>query len=97
VLDPKQAVIDLGKADGIAEKDEFSVFERGEDIVHPVTGKIIKGEKRLVTEFKVVSVSEATAIVKLSGANVSIKPGMALESKPKKRGFFEALNDIVMK
>ena len=97
VLDAKQAMIDLGKADGVAEKDEFAVFERGEDIIHPVTGKVIKGEKKLITEFKVVSVNDDSAIVKITGSSVALKPGMALESKPKKRGFFEALNDIVMK
>jgi hypothetical protein len=97
IIDDKQALIDLGKKDGIAEKDELVVFDRAEDIVHPVTGKIIKGEKRPITEFKVVSVDEETAIVKLSGAKVPLKPGMALESKPKKRGFLEALNDTLLK
>jgi len=97
VLDPKSAMIDLGKLDGIGEKDEFLVYERGEDVVHPVTGKVIKGEKKLITEFKVVSVAEDSAIVKISGSSTTIKPGMVLESKPKKRSFFEALNDTVMK
>jgi TolB-like protein len=97
VLTSDRAVIDLGKNDGVNEKDEFLVFMRGEDIVHPVTGKIIKGEKTLVTEFRVVSVAEDSAIVKVTGANVPLKPGMALESKPKKRGFFEALNDTILK
>jgi hypothetical protein len=90
-------VIDLGKNDGLNEKDEFLVFTRGEDIVHPVTGRIIKGEKTLVTEFKVVSVAEDSAIVKVTGSDVTLVAGMALESKPKKRGFFEALNDTLLK
>ena len=97
VLDEKQAMIDLGKADGVGEGDEFLVFERGEDIIHPVSGKVIKGEKKLITEFKVLRVADDSATVKISGTKIALKPGMALESKPKKRGFFEALNDTIMK
>lgn len=97
VLDEKQAMIDLGKAEGVAEGDQFLVFERGADIIHPVSGKVIKGAKKEITEFKVVKVEDDSSTVRISGSKVPIKPGMALESKPKKRGFFEALNDTVMK
>lgn len=97
VIDEKQAMIDLGQNQGVNSSDEFIVFERGEDIVHPVTGKVIKGEKKVITEFKVQSVQEDSATVKITGAKVAIKPGMALESKPKKRGFWEAVNDTLLK
>lgn len=97
VIDEKQAMIDLGQNEGVNASDEFIVFERGEDIIHPVTGKVIKGEKKVITEFKVQSVQEDSATVKITGARVAIKPGMALESKPKKRGFWEAVNDTLLK
>jgi hypothetical protein len=97
VLDDKRALIDLGKADGVNAADEFVVFERGEDIIHPVTGKVIKGAKKELTEFKVIQVEDDSAIVRVTGPKIAMKPGMALESKPKKRGFFEALNDTLLK
>lgn len=97
VLDEKQAMIDLGKGEGVGVSDEFTVFERGEDIIHPVSGKVIKGAKKEITEFKVIKVEEDSAIVKITGPKFPLKPGMALESKPKKRGFFEALNDTILK
>ena len=81
----------------VGESDEFVVFERGSDIVHPVSGKVIKGAKKEITEFKVVKVEDDSATVRITGPKVALKPGMALESKPKKRGFFEALNDTIMK
>jgi hypothetical protein len=95
VMDEKKAMIDIGKQDGLNVDDILNVIQRGEDIVHPVTGKVIKGEKRIVTQFKVISVDDESAIVKISGDMVPIKPGMALESAPKKKGFFESVNDFM--
>jgi hypothetical protein len=91
--DGREAVIDLGKKDGVAVGDKFHVVERGPDIVHPVTGKVIKGQKKHLTELKVLSVDEETAKVKISGDKVPLKVGLVLESAPKKAGFWEKLSE----
>lgn len=97
VLGPTEAIIDLGKKDGVAEGDKFLLVERGEDIVHPVTGKIIKGQKKVITELKVTSVDDETSTVKISGDKVTLKVGLVLESEPKKAGFWESLGDALKK
>lgn len=94
VLSEKEALIDIGSKNGITEDTEFSVFEYGEDIVHPITKKIIKGEKKLITEFKVKSVADETSIVKISGDDAKLKVGLMLESKPKSAGFAESLGNF---
>jgi len=97
VLSEKEAVIDLGKKDGVAEGDKFTLVERGEDIIHPVTGKVIKGAKRVLTELKVTSVDDETSTVKVTGSKVPLKVGLILESAPKKAGFWESLGDSLKK
>lgn len=97
VLNEKEALIDLGKKDGVAEGDSFFLMERGEDIVHPVTGKIIKGAKRVISELKVTAVDDETSTVRISGNKVPLKPGLILESAPKKAGFWESFHDSLKK
>lgn len=93
VSNEKEAVLDLGKKDGVSSGDIFVAFEQGADIVHPVTGKRIKGAKRQISEFKVVSASDETSIVKLIGDKIAMKPGIMLESKPRTGGLFESLRN----
>lgn len=90
----KEAMIDLGKKSGVQADDYFVIVERGQDIVHPVTGKIIPGKKTVLTELKVISVDDETSIVKISGAKVPLKVGQVIESKPKEAGFWEKLGDM---
>lgn len=97
VINDKEAIIDLGKKDGVADGDVFLLVERGEDIVHPVTGKVIKGQKRILTELKVTTVDDETSTVKVSGSKVPLKVGLILESVPKKAGFWESLGDSLKK
>jgi hypothetical protein len=97
VLGDKEAIIDLGKKDGVVEGDLFTLVERGEDIVHPVTHKVIKGQKRVLTELKVTSVDDETSTVKVTGNKVTLKVGLILESAPKKAGFWESLGDSMKK
>jgi len=97
LLGEKEAVIDLGSKDGVGKGDQFAVVQRGEDIVHPVTGRVIRGQKKIITELKVTSVDEETATVKITGDKVPLKLGLGLESIPKKAGIWESLKDNVMK
>lgn len=94
-LSDGEVVIDLGTKDGVAEGDEFNVIEYGEDIRHPVTKKIIKGEKKLINQIEVASVSEETSTAKITGTQAPIRVGSLIESKPKKAGFWESVNDII--
>lgn len=94
VLDGKEALIDLGAKDGISEGAEFTVVEYGEDLVHPVTGKVIKGEKKIITECEITRVSEETSVAKITGSEAPLRVGLMLESKPKKAGFWENFTDF---
>lgn len=94
ILSEKEALIDLGKKDGLTEDCEFDVFEYGEDIVHPVTKKVMKGEKKLITEFKVKTIAEETSIVKITGNLTPLKVGLMLESKPKEAGLTESFGNF---
>jgi len=90
----KEAMIDLGKKAGVQTGDFFVIVERGQDIVHPVTGRVIPGKKVVVTELKVTSVDDETSIVKINGSKVPMKIGQIIESKPKEAGFWEKLGDM---
>lgn len=97
VLSDREALIDLGKKDGVAPGDVFLLVERGPDIVHPVTGRIIKGKKTILTELKVSEVDDETSTVRVSGSKVPLKVGLTLESQPRKAGFWESLGDAIKK
>lgn len=94
VINEKEALIDLGRAAGVQKGDYFLVVQRGQDIVHPVTGKVIPGKKTVLTELKVTAVDDETSTVKIAGERIPLKVGTLIESKPKERGFWEALGDF---
>lgn len=94
VISEKESLIDLGTADGVVSGDKFSIIERGEDVIHPVTGKVLKGEKKVVATATVKTVDDNTSVVKISDSEKKVSIGMILESKPKKKGFMESLNDF---
>lgn len=94
VINEKEAMIDLGKKVGVQPGDYFVIVQRGQDIVHPVTGKVIPGKKTVLTELKVTSVDDETANVKISGSKIPLKVGQVIESKPKEAGFWEKFGDL---
>lgn len=93
-------VVDIGKSSGVSLKDEFFLYVDGEDIVHPVTGKVIKGEKKILAEGIVISLSDETSTIRAarSGSNYAsgiIEVGHTkIEAKPKKKGLWEAFKDL---
>jgi len=95
VISAQELVLDLGKNTGVTVNDEFVVFTEGEDIIHPVTKKIIKGEKLILSEGIIVSVSTDTSVMRISNLKGSPpQVGAKVQSKPKKKGFLESLEDL---
>ncbi|MEJ5999596.1 CsgG/HfaB family protein [Paucibacter soli] len=85
-----EALIDLGKSHGVKPGDMFVVYAQGEDIIHPVTGKRIKGERRIVNELKVTAVNDDDlSTAKVVGEKNVLQVGMPLESKKKNGGLSE--------
>lgn len=57
------------------------MLERGEDLVHPVTGALVKGELKTVGELAVDAPGEASSTVRILEAKGGLKPGMIVESR----------------
>lgn len=93
ILGEKEVLADIGKNDGITENTEFSVFEYGEDVVHPVTRKVMKGEKIYIMDAKVKSAAKDSAILTLSGEAKAVRVGFAIETKPVQAGIVESISD----
>lgn len=92
VMGPKEVMMDLGTNDGIKKEDPFVIVERGEDIIHPKTGAVIKGEKRVLAELEVIRVEPDKSFLKINkliDKTFVPKPGMDLESAPKEAGLGE--------
>lgn len=96
MISESEYMIDIGRSSGASVDDVFSIYIEGEDIVHPVTKDIIKGDKNVIAEATVTSVSEQSSTVKISQIKpIPIEIGVAkVEAKPKKKGFFEAIEDF---
>jgi hypothetical protein len=99
VVSPTEVILDLGKINGVAVDDSYAIYIEGEEIVHPVTGKVMKGEKTVIAEGTIASVASDVSTLKLTGSpTAKIQVGTAkVESKPKKAGFFESLKDFGLK
>ena len=89
----RTALIDADTIIYAAGRKVEKIVEWGEDIIHPVTGKIIKGEKTVLLELKVTRVDEETSEVKIVGSKVKLKVGQVLESVPKKASLWESLKN----
>jgi len=96
ILSETEAVLDLGRADGVAEGDRFLLGDPGP------AGRAGSGPRRpepgqVLPEMKVVAVEESTSIVKISGKPFPLRSGLLLESAPKKPGFWESIGDTLKK
>ncbi len=68
--------IDLVAKDGAAEKREFTVYEEGEELKHPVTGASLGRTEKTIATGVVSSVSDKFSTGSLvSGDTLGLKPG----------------------
>lgn len=93
----KEAMVDLGRKDGLSAGDKFQLVEYTPDAVHPVTGKVIKGAPRIIGEMKVVSVGPESCIMKASGLQGPLKAGQRVESLTRTAGAWETFMDKIIK
>jgi len=61
----KDIVIDLGTEAGLKNGDTLEIVQEGEQIIHPVTGKVLSAPMKVIGELKVVTASPQVSICKL--------------------------------
>jgi hypothetical protein len=82
LISSREALVDLGRRQGLEPGDRFNLAEQEPDVVHPVTGKRVQGERRILSELKVVEVGEESSLVQLTGPRVTLKPGQVVVRLP---------------
>ena len=63
-IDGKDIVVDLGSEAGLKEGDTLEVVQKGEQIIHPVTGEALDAPLKVIGELEVVSTSPQMSICK---------------------------------
>jgi hypothetical protein len=81
VISDQEVLIDLGKQQGLHAGDLFQAIEQGADVVHPVTGRLIPGERKVLGEFRVADVGMESSTLRLAGPRFPMKAGMLMERK----------------
>ena len=82
LLSDKEILADLGRVRGVGPGDVFLVLEAGEDAVHPVTGKRVPGERKVVGEMVVTDAGQESSTLRLISGRPRFRPGLLLERKP---------------
>ena len=78
VISDREALVDLGRKQRLEKGASFQLVEQGPDVVHPVTGKLIQGERRVLTELQVADVGEESSTLKVTGARATLKVGQTV-------------------
>ncbi|HKH49905.1 MAG TPA: CsgG/HfaB family protein [Thermoanaerobaculia bacterium] len=60
----KEVVIDLGSEAGLKKGDTLELVQEGEQIIHPVTGKVLSSPMKVIGELKVVTASPQVSTCK---------------------------------
>ena len=81
LLPDHEVLADLGLGQGVAVGDVFLAMETGPDVVHPVTGKLIAGERRVVGELTVADAGPESATLKAVSGRLELKVGTVLQRK----------------
>jgi len=78
VISEREALVDLGRAQRLEKGAAFQLVEQGPDVVHPVTGKRVQGERRVLTQLRVTDVGDESSILKVTGDRVTLKVGQTV-------------------
>ena len=76
----KEVVVDLGSEAGVKDGDTLEIVTEGEQIIHPVTGKVLSAPMKVVGELKVVSASPNLSTCKIK-SRVEVKPANIVRLK----------------
>jgi hypothetical protein len=90
----KRVYIDIGSNDGVAKKQRYLVYMPGRPIVHPTTGETMRGPDIEVGEIEITEVQATMSVAKIKKGKDNIRVGYRIVAKEKKRGLWEALDDI---
>lgn len=60
-----EVVVDLGSEAGLKKGDTLELLQEGEQIIHPVTGKVLSAPMRIIGELKVVTASPQVSTCKV--------------------------------
>lgn len=66
----KEIVVDLGSEAGLKDGDTLEIVQEGEQIIHPVNGKVLSAPMRVIGELKVATASPQVSICKLKSKEV---------------------------
>ena len=78
-LSGTEALIDLGLKQGVNRGDRFALLAQGPDLVHPVTGRMVQGERKVLGQLVVTAVGEESATVRTAGDPLPWRPGLLVE------------------
>jgi Curli production assembly/transport component CsgG len=65
----KEVVVDLGSEAGLKKGDTLELLQEGEQIIHPVTGKVLSAPMRIIGKLKVVTSSPQVSMCKVVKSN----------------------------
>jgi hypothetical protein len=78
VISEREALVDLGSRQRLEKGATFQLVEQAPDVVHPVTGKRIQGERRVLTTLQVTDVGEESSVVKVTGPKAELRAGQSV-------------------
>ncbi|HSS52953.1 MAG TPA: CsgG/HfaB family protein, partial [Thermoanaerobaculia bacterium] len=70
----KEAIIDLGSEAGLKDGDTLEIVAEGEQIIHPVTGKLLSAPMKVIGELKVLTASPQISTCKIKSAKGEVLP-----------------------
>jgi hypothetical protein len=82
LISDREALVDLGHKQRLEKGARFLLVEQGEAVVHPVTGKLVKGEQKVLTELQVEEVGDESSVLKVTGARTTLKVGQTVVQAP---------------
>jgi hypothetical protein len=82
VISDREVLVDLGRNQQLEKGASFQLVEQAPDVVHPVTGKLIKGERRVLTTLEATDVGDESSTFRVTGAKAALKAGQTVLQTP---------------